>query len=126
MELIVPIFVILYVIFAFRSSWKGKLYLKNPHNHHLREAPVGFSWTVLFFGFIPPLFRKDWLGAVIILVIAFFTFGLSNLVFGFIYNKMYLKGLIKDGFKVKSTDRDIEFISRTVSMELPMLNENDE
>ena len=48
------------------------------------------------------------------------------MIFGFIYNKMYLKGLVKDGFKVKSADRDIEFISRTVSMELPMLSENGE
>lgn len=30
-----------------------------------RETFTGFSWSTLFFGPLPALFRRDWLGAVI-------------------------------------------------------------
>ena len=39
-----------YYYAALKSSWKGKLFFKNPHNGKLREAPIGFSWTTHFFG----------------------------------------------------------------------------
>ena len=113
----------IYLYFAIRRTGQGKLVLKNPYNGHIREAPVGFSWTVFFFGFFPPLFRRDWSGAVIIFLISFVTAGLAHWVFPFIYNKMYLKRLIKDGFKVDSADRDIEQISRSLSFAPPLLSE---
>ncbi|MFG6080304.1 hypothetical protein ACEUZ9_000854 [Paracoccus litorisediminis] len=99
----------------------AKLYLTNPRTGMMREAPVGFSWTVLFFGFFPALFRKDWAGFAIILICSFLTFGLSNLVFMFIYNKWYLKGLIKDGYEVKSGSADAAWIQQRLGLQLPML-----
>ena len=33
----------------------------NPHTGELRTAPVGYSWTVLFVWFLPPLIRSDWI-----------------------------------------------------------------
>ena len=68
-----------------------KIIFKNPNTGAIKEAPVGFSWTVFFFGFIPALFRADWKWAAIMFLLAMFTFGLSNLVFMFIYNKLYVR-----------------------------------
>ena len=74
----------------------------------VKECKVGFSWTTFFFGIFPALFRGDWKWAIIQLIIASLTFGFSSLVFCFIYNKLYINDLLKQGFTpVSETDRAI-------------------
>jgi len=71
-----------------------------------KNVKVGFSWTTFFFGFLPALFRGDLKWAVIMLLIAAiigsFTFGIGatvvSIVFSFIYNKIYIKGLLEKGY----------------------------
>lgn len=99
----------------------AKVYLKNPKTGQMREAPVGFSWTTFFFGFFPALLRSDWLGAVVQLCLSLVTFGLSNLIFMFTYNRWYLKRLVNDGFEVSSSTGDIDYIEQRVSQQLPRL-----
>lgn len=111
----------LYITVAFLKSWKGKVYLKNPHNGKLREAPLGFSWTTLFFVFFPAMFRSHWSGVVIMLLVGIVTGGISWFVFPFFYNRWYLKSLIKDGFLVEKTNKPSEVIQRYLGYELPML-----
>lgn len=64
----------------------------------IRTVKVGFSWTMLFFGFLVPLVRGDWKWVIISLVLDAVTCGLSWFVFPFIYNKVYIKGLIEKGW----------------------------
>jgi hypothetical protein len=100
----------------------AKLILENPKTGHIKEAPVGFSWTVLFFGFFPPLFRGDWKWAIIIFLLSCLTIGFSNLIFMFIYNKLYIKDLVGAGFKVKSVGMGaIDQISQKVGIKLPTI-----
>lgn len=95
---------------------------KNPHTGAIKEAPVGFSWTVFFFGFFPPLFRGDWKWAIIMALLGLFTLGLSNVVFMFIYNKLYIKELIGSGFKSQAMAKeDVELLSAKVGMQIPTL-----
>ena len=95
---------------------------KNPMTGAMKEAPVGFSWTVFFFGFFPPLFRGDWKWFFIILLLALITMGLSSFVFMFIYNKIYIKDLIGAGYKAQSiASGDMNFASAKVAMQIPML-----
>lgn len=74
----------------------------------LRTAKIGFSWTVFFFGFFVPFCRGDakW-GAIMLAAFAvcassFFVLpplcGLANIVFSFIYNGIYIRGLLSQGF----------------------------
>jgi len=72
--------------------------LKNPKNNSIRQIKAGFSWTTLFFGFFPALFRGDvkWFGIMILSIII--TLGLSNLIFPFIYNKLNIKDLLHAGY----------------------------
>lgn len=83
---------------------------------------MGFSWTVLFFGFFPPLFRGDWKWAIIMFLLSMITMGLSGLVFMFIYNKLYIKDLVGSGFKVKSVGMGtIDQVSQKIGLNLPAL-----
>ena len=95
---------------------------KNPNTGAIKEAPVGFSWTVLFFGFFPPLFRGDWKWAVIILILAMLTMSVSSIVMAFFYNKLYIKDLIGSGFKAQSiASGDMSYAGSKVGMEIPQL-----
>ena len=95
---------------------------ENQNTGKRREAPAGFSWTTFFFGFFPPLCRGDWKYAVIMLLAGFITWGFSSLVFMFIYNTLYIKGLINDGYKVTQVkDGTIEQVSARLRMSLPVL-----
>lgn len=89
----------------------------------VKEAPVGFSWTVFFFGFFPALFRSHWAGFAIMLIFSVITFGLSNLIFMFIYNKMYIKHLISEGYKAKTASADLDFVQQKSGIQIPMLVE---
>ncbi len=95
---------------------------KNPNTGAIKEAPVGFSWTVLFFGGFPALFRGDWKWAIIITLLYFVTFGFSQLVFIFMYNKFYIKDLIGSGYKAQSIGTgDMMYANAKVGMQIPML-----
>ena len=96
--------------------------LENPRTGHIRQAPVGFSWTVLLFGFFPPLFRSDWKWGLIFALLTILTWGISNILFAFLYNKLYLKDLIRSGFRVKSVEKgNADEVARNLGMELPRL-----
>lgn len=97
----------------------ANIYMKNPMTGMMREAPVGFSWTVFFFGPVPALFRRDFAGFLIMFVVGLMTLGLSTIVFMFIYNKMHLKGLIKDGYKATSASGDISWIEQRTGIKIP-------
>lgn len=95
---------------------------KNPHTGAMKEAPVGFSWTTLFFGFFPALFRGDFKWAIIMFILSMITFGLSGFVFMFIYNKLYIKDLIGAGYKAQSiASGDMSLASAKIGMQIPML-----
>lgn len=67
-------------------------------NGMIRQAPVGFSWTTLFFGFLVPLFRGDWVWFIIMLLIGMLSLGVINFILCFLYNKIYVTKLIENGW----------------------------
>lgn len=73
--------------------------LVNPTTGQVKQAKIGFSWTVFFFGCLPALFRGDFKWFLIIFLANMFTAGFSNLVFMFIYNKLYLSDLLTQGYR---------------------------
>lgn len=74
----------------------------------VKECKVGFSWTTLFFGLFVPLLRGDLKNCAIMGIVGLLTCGLSWLVFPFTYNKMYVKGLLMQGFTgATEIDKDV-------------------
>jgi hypothetical protein len=100
----------------------GTVHLKNVDTNQIRSAPVGFSWTVLFFGGFPALFRSDWKWAIIMFLLQWITVGLSGFVFMFIYNKIHLKDLLMNGFKITSfTNTSKDQVAEYTGMDIDQL-----
>lgn len=95
------------------------LVMQNPLNGDYKNAPIGFSWTSLFFGGFVPLFRKHYSGAIWWMLLMIITVGLSLLVQMFVYNKQYLKFLIAKGYQVKHSSFPLEIVASRVNMAIP-------
>ena len=77
--------------------------IEDKKNNIIKEAPVGFSWTVLFFGGFVPLVRGDWGWFFIMLIAGIVTLEYQELylhlfTIEFIYKILYQKDL-----KLKAT-----------------------
>lgn len=73
----------------------------------VKKAPVGFSWTVLLFGFLVPLLRGDLKWSLIMfiasLVIGGITYGFGAVIvwiyFAVKYNELYMNELKEKGYR---------------------------
>lgn len=74
-----------------------KINMKNQFGA-IKEVKIGFAWTMLFFGFFVPLLRGDWKWAILSFLVSAITCGIAWLVLPFMYNKIYIKGLIENGW----------------------------
>ncbi len=89
-----------------------KIMLKHRDSGLVKIGYFGFSWTTLFFGFFPALFRGDFLtfiGAfVVIAILAIPTFGIGSavamFVWAFLYNKYYTRKLLERGYAFADTE----------------------
>ncbi len=98
----------------------AKIIFEHPVTKEIKEAPVGFSWTTLFLGIFVPIYRGDWKWALIMFIAACLTMGISWIVFPFIYNKLYIKELIKKGFTVKEViNSNVKILEAKLGFPLP-------
>lgn len=103
----------------------NRIHFVHPLTGQLRTAPVGFSWTVLFFGGWPMVFRGDWKQLLITLLLTPVTLGIYWIYLWFNYNKMYIKKLVSDGFKAKGVDKgSISDVSTQIGLVIPELTTN--
>jgi hypothetical protein len=91
-------------IFVFRQK---PIRLKHKESGVTKIGRLGWSWTYLYFGFLVPVFRGELTIAALHIVIAIFTFGLSKIVFSFLYNKQHMTRLLANGW-VLSDAPDVE------------------
>ena len=83
-----------------------------------KEIKFGFSWGAFFLGFIYPLIKEDYMVAGISFVVIgmasmifFPLIFVLSIVFGFIYNKMYARRLIKQGWH-PFTEEDAQVLKK--------------
>lgn len=104
--------------------------MKNPKTGESKDAFFGFSWTTLFFGAFPALFRSDFLtfaGAVILfLIISAMTMGVGGYVAAFVwafyYNKHHAMRLLKDGYMFNGTHEENKRAALAYGIELTESN----
>lgn len=73
--------------------------MKHRETGLVKKGFVGFSWTTLFFGGFPALFRGDFLIGLVFILLAVLTGGLSNIIVAFFYNKQYTTKLVEAGYQ---------------------------
>ena len=80
--------------------------LRHKESGILQTAYIGWSWTMLVFGFFVPLFRGDFKWAILMIVIHLVAGGITAgigtlltwLIFALFYNKWYSRGLLERGY----------------------------
>ena len=78
--------------------------LRHPASGLIKNGYYGFSWTYLFFGWLVPLIRGELGIAILHLILTFFTLGLWQLVFSFMYNKQYMTRMLEKGYVLAGTE----------------------
>ena len=72
--------------------------LKQPSTGILKKGFYGFSWTTLFFGGFPAIFRGEILLGLVVIVVNILTCGIAGIIWAFVYNKKYTLGLLEKGY----------------------------
>lgn len=103
--------------------------LRHPVTGQIKEAPIGFSWTMFFISWVPPIFRGDWKWFGIVLGLTIFlgliSFGilawLPGIVGAFVWNKSHLNGLIERGYHLQGlrSGMSLERVDSFAGFELP-------
>ncbi len=89
--------------------------LKHRQSGLVKTGFYGFSWTTLFFGMFPALFRGDFVtfigGFFVLAILGIVSFGigavLAMLIWAFIYNKYYTRRLLEQGYEFADSDAKI-------------------
>jgi hypothetical protein len=109
----------------------SEIHMTHPHTGQKRKAPVGFSWTSLFFGPIPCMMRQDWLTAIVIfcLSVVLLMFGANWILWllqAFFYNKYYVQKLVEKGYLVDHVygDRSIQELENQVGVRLTHIQDH--
>ncbi len=73
-----------------------------------KNGYMGYSWTYLFFGWFVPVVRGELGVGVLHLVITLVSFGLSQLIFPFLYNRQYMNRMLTSGWVLDIADPNYE------------------
>lgn len=81
--------------------------MRNPKTGLTKKGLVGFSWTTLFFGGCPALFRGDLVIGIALIIAAFFTFNITSIIAACVYNKYYTTKLLEKGYEFVDTPQKV-------------------
>ena len=76
------------------------MYVLKNDNGVVKQVKKGFSFTILFFGILVPLFRGDYKWFLISLIAVPASMGIFWLFMMFKYNEWYKNDLLEKGYKI--------------------------
>lgn len=82
-----------------------------------KKGYVGFSWTYLLFGWLVPIFRGEIGIGALHFLLTVFTFGFTQLVFAFLYNKQNLSRMLLAGWVLDVNDPNFELACKKMGIE---------
>lgn len=82
-----------------------------------KEGYVGYSWTYLVFGWFVPVVRGELGVGVLHLVITLVSFGISQLIFPFLYNRQFMVRMLTSGWALDTTDPNYELARRHLKIQ---------
>ena len=93
-----------------------KFSLVNNKAKIVNNGYYGYSWTYWLFGGFVPLFRGEIGTGILHIIFQFLTFGISQLIFPFLYNKQYSHRMIEKGYEVKKDNENIKIIKAKLGL----------
>jgi hypothetical protein len=84
-----------------------EIYLRHRGTGIRRKAFYGFSWTTLFFGGFPALFRGDLLTGVLLFIASALTCWLAAIIWAFVYNRIHTLKLLEQGYVFEGSEEEI-------------------
>jgi hypothetical protein len=86
--------------------------MKHRQSGLVKTGFYGFSWTTLFFGMFPALFRGDFItfigGFVVLAILGIVTVGVgaavAMLIWAFFYNRYYTRRLLEQGYEFADSE----------------------
>lgn len=91
--------------------------MKNPKTGVVKKGLYGFSWTTLFFGGLPAIFRGDILVGVAVMVASLCSMGIAGIIWAFIYNKRYTVKLVEEGYIFTGSDAENDLAMAKLGVE---------
>ncbi len=106
--------------------------LKHKNSGVMKTGYYGFSWTTLFFGGFPALFRGDFLTFIGSFVVLFllglaihpFVIPIAMFIWAFFYNGYYTRKLLEKGYEFSDFSHINEMAASVLSVSAPTAKEN--
>jgi CHASE2 domain-containing sensor protein len=81
-----------------------------------KNGYIGYSWTYLLFGWFVPVVRGELGVGVLHLVITLVSFGLSQLIFPFLYNRQYMNRMLTSGWVLDIADPNYDLARQKLNI----------
>lgn len=91
--------------------------LKHARSGVVKSGFYGFSWTTLFFGGFPAIFRGDLLTGAIVLALSASSFWIVAVVWAFLYNRVYTTRLLEQGYVFDDAPDKVEKAKRALRIQ---------
>lgn len=71
------------------------------------DVPVGYSWTVALFGPFALILRRQYVLALVLLLLQLATLGLASLVVAFFANRLWAISLLEQGWELCNSEQTV-------------------